>query len=150
MKPPSGRSEKPSQTHIVWIEGEGDPEESRRFHEGELRRWAARYTREYETLTRIDRERGDEPREQYRCTFDWKEGESESFSMDEKSWSIGADRVPVSFFEIDAAGQARVSECGTDYVLDVAELAHHGPRLMFREVGVEAPFFLDARHLVGA
>ena len=147
MKPPSGRGEKPSQTHIVWIAGD-DPEENRRFHEAELRRWAARYARDYETLTRIDRDRSTDPRTQYRCTFAWESGEAESFSMDGESWSIGADRVPVSFFEIDAAGQARVGECGTEYVLDVAELAHHGPRLMFREVGVEAPFLIDARHLV--
>ena len=125
----------PSDTHVLWEDGGGNG--GKRFDEDRLQAWCQRHGLEYETDQRVDHDRGEDLREQYRIVFAWSSGESESFDVDGEEWDITTQETPETFLEIDSEGMARVSARGTEQILDLQELWTDGPALCFRSASMD-------------
>ena len=63
---------KPSNSHIIWTRETRDGATKRRFDHDHFRKWADHCGFDFETATRVDHDRADEPRTQYRCVFTWE------------------------------------------------------------------------------
>jgi len=131
MQPPTFRG-KPSEAHLIWRRSGAGAEAEKRFDEETLRAWCSRYGVEFETGKRVDHDRSDRPRAQYRCIFAWEESAGESFDMGDDEWEIAAQKTPRTFLEIDSAGEARLKGWSEEHVLDIEELWHDGAALVFR------------------
>lgn len=129
---------KPSKTHIIWTRETRDGATRKRFDEGHFKKWADHCGFEFETATRVDHDRADDPRTQYRCVFAWGTVESESVEFGGEEWEFGEQRTPRTFIEIDETGMARVKGWSFESVYDIVELRHKGPELLFRTAGSKA------------
>ncbi|MUV89590.1 hypothetical protein GJ629_06520 [Halapricum sp. CBA1109] len=116
----------PSDAHLLWVDGE------KRFDEDRLRAWCGRHDLTVETDQRVDHDRAEESRKQYRIVCSWSEGESESFDMGDDEWELTTQRTPETFVEIDSEGVARVAARDGERILDLQELWTDGPVLCFR------------------
>jgi len=121
---------KPSKTHIIWTRETRDGAGNKRFDHDHFRKWADHCGFDFETTTRVDHERGDGPRQQYRCVFRWGQSDTETIEMGDREWSMGSQRTPRTFVEIDEAGMARIQGWNFDAVLDVVMMRHKGPELL--------------------
>lgn len=144
MKSPSiGR--KPSERHFLWESGgQGD---IKRFDEDYFRRWCRHFGFEFDTYTRVDHDRGDEPRKQYQCVFSHQQGAGDSFEIGDREWTIRTDEIPRTFVEIDDEGLMRVRGWSIKRILDVVELLHAGPKLLVRARNEDKRLKLDTRKL---
>lgn len=122
---------KPSPAHIVWTSGGGrDSAGKTRFDHQHFEKWASHCGFDFENDTRVDHDRADEPRMQYRCVFAWGQTKGETIEMGDEEWSLGAQKTPRTFIEIDEEAQARVKGWSFETVFDVVELRHKGPELL--------------------
>lgn len=144
MKPPS-ISKKPSKRHFLWSSGPDD--DVKRFHEEYLVKWCNHCDFDFEKFTRVDHDRGEEPRTQYQCVFSYGEGSGDSFEMDGKEWDIGSERVPQTFIEIDDEGLMRVQGWETERIIDVEEFWHEGVELVVVPNDEDTKLRLDASEL---
>ena len=138
---------KPSKTHIIWTRETRDGSGNKRFDHTHFEKWATHCGFDFETTTRVDHERSDDPRKQYRCVFRWGQSDTETIEMGGEEWSMGSQRTPRTFVEIDEAGLARIKGWTFDAVLDVAMLRHKGPEL-FLETADGEKKRLNARRFV--
>jgi hypothetical protein len=132
----------PSETHFLWSDDGG-----KRFDLERLQSWCARYDLTLERDKRVDHDRGDELREQYRVVVTWADGETESFDMGEEKWSMTTQETPRTFLEIDTEGMARVAATESEQVLDLQECWTDGPALCFVANGVEGTKRLPLQRL---
>ncbi|QCC52596.1 hypothetical protein [Halapricum salinum] len=121
----------PSETHFLWSDDGG-----KRFDAERLQRWCDRHDLTIERDKRVDHDRGDELREQYRIVVTWADGESESFDMGGEEWSMTTQETPRTFVEIDSEGMARVASLETERVLDLRECWTDGAALCFKADGL--------------
>ncbi|MFT4921458.1 MAG: hypothetical protein ACI8XM_000655 [Haloarculaceae archaeon] len=121
---------KPSKSHIIWTRETRDGTGTKRFDDEHFQKWVSHCGFEYEDDTRVDHERGDEPRSQHRCVFTWGEMEDERIELGDEEWSLGHQKTPRTFIEIDSEGQARVKGWDFETILDIAEMRHKGPDLL--------------------
>ena len=70
-----------SDSHVIWRRSGADESVPKRFDEQRLREWCSARGVDFETDRRVDHDRSDQPRKQYRCVFAWADEESESFDM---------------------------------------------------------------------
>lgn len=138
-------SRKPSQTHFLWESGAGG--ETKRFDADYFRKWCRHLGYDFETYTRVDHDRGDDPRTQYQCVFSTQTGAGDSFEMGGEEWDIQTEEVPQTFVEIDEEGLMRVSGWSTAETLDVTELWHDGTDLLVRAAGRDKPLRLNTEDL---
>ncbi|WP_123534586.1 hypothetical protein [Halosimplex salinum] len=146
MEPPTFRG-KPSDSHVIWRRSGAGADASKRFDEKHLRRWCSARGVDFETDKRVDHDRSDQPREQYRCVFAWSDAESESFDMGDDEWEIATQETPETFVEIDDAGEVRFKSWDDEFVLDVEELWLDGDAFVFRAAEFDGAKRLDARKL---
>jgi len=125
----SGFRGKPSETHIVWTRETRNGKVTKRFDEKHFQRWADRCGFDFERGKRVDHGRGDEPRAQFRCVFSWGEMDGETIELGEQEWSLGSQKTPATFLEVDEKGLARVKGWDAEVVCDVVQLYHKGPDL---------------------
>lgn len=137
---------KPTKAHILWSRETRDGTARKRFDHEYLKRWAAHYDVDFDTDTRVDHDRGDEPRAQFRCVFVWEQMDSDSIELGDEEWSFGGQRTPRTFVEIDEKGLARVRDWDGERVLDLRELRHDGPILLAKRATGDTER-LDARKL---
>ena len=123
---------KPSNSHIIWTRETRDGAGQRRFDHDHFRKWADHCGFDFETATRVDHDRADEPRTQYRCVFTWETMAEETIEFGGEEWSLGDQQTPRTFIEIDEGGQARVKGWSFETILDVVEMRHKGPELLIR------------------
>lgn len=130
----SGFRGKPTPTHIIWVRGQSrkNVKEKKRFDHDHFRKWAKHLGLDFETATRVDHDRGEEPRKQYRCVFKWGKMESETIELGDEEWSMGKQKTPRTFIEIDEAAWARVKGWTFEEYFDVIEMKHKGPELLIR------------------
>ena len=144
MKSP-GIGKKPSPEHIIWTAGRGGV--IKRFHGDQLQKWASHYGFDFDTYTRVDHDRGDERRKQYRVVFSYTTDAGEAIEMDGEEWTINPDERPRTFVEIDEEGMMRLQGFSVEKVLDVCQLWHEGTELVVRAAGEKNRQRLDARDL---
>ncbi len=139
---------KPSPAHVVWMRGAGDGNAgTKRFDNDHLEKWAIHCGFDFEREQRVDHERSDEPRTQHRVVFTWGTTDGETIQLGDEEWSMGTQKTPRTFVEIDEAGQARVKGWTFEEVLDVVEMRHKGPNLLIKTAGGEKKR-LNARKFV--
>jgi len=124
---------KPSNSHVVWTGGgPRDEEGTKRFDFEYMELWAAQFGIDYESRTRVDHERGDEPREQHACIFEWAKTTGQSIELNGEEWTMGQKETPRTFLEIDDAGIARLKGWNTETTFDVVECWFDGPSMKFK------------------
>lgn len=144
MESPSIGS-KPTKQHIVWTP---DPEKGvKRFDEQYLRKWCRHFGFDFERYSRVDHKRADESRTQYQCVFSYQKDRAESIEIDGKEWSIGAEKMPRTFVEIDEEGVMRVQGWSTDRIIDVRQLWHDGTTLLIEAANGDSRLRIDAADL---
>ncbi|MFB6139769.1 MAG: hypothetical protein ABEJ26_04970 [Halosimplex sp.] len=146
MQPPTFRG-KPSDSHVLWRRSGASADAPKRFDERYLRTWCSAHDVDFETDRRVDHDRADEPRDQYRLVFTRSEAESESFDMGDDEWEIAARETPRTFLEIDERGEARLESWTGEYVLDLEELRIDGTAFVFRAAEFEGTKRFDAAKL---
>ena len=104
----------PSPTHVLWTDEGG-----KRFDAGRLRDWCDRQDLTLTRDRRVDHDRGDDLREQYRIVVTWADGESTSFDMGDREWSVTTQESPRTFVEIDSEGIARIGAHDGERIVDL-------------------------------
>ena len=136
MEPSTFRG-KPSDSHVIWRRSGAGESVPKRFDERRLREWCSERGVDFETDRRVDHDRSDQPRKQYRCVFAWADEE----------WEIATRETPRTFLKIDDAGATRVKSWDEEYVLGVEELTLDGGAFVFRAAQFDGTKRLDARKL---
>lgn len=129
---------KPSKTHIIWIRKTRDGATKKRFDNEHFERWADHCGFDFDTTNRVDHERVDEPRTQYRCVFKWGTISDDTIEFGDEEWSLGEQKTPRTFIEIDAKGLARVKGWEFESVFEIVEMRHKGPELLIKTADNES------------
>jgi hypothetical protein len=138
---------KPSRSYIVWTRKTRDGAGKKRIDQEHFERWANHFGFDFESEMRVDHGRAEEPRQQYRCVFAWGETEGETIRLGDEEWSMGRQKTPRTFVEIDGAGLARVKSWEFETTVDVVGMRHDGPELLVETAAGEQKR-LDARRFV--
>ena len=138
---------KPSNAHVVWTNRDGEGEGKKKFDFEYLELWAAHFGVDYETRTRVDHERSDRPREQHVVIFEWEALEAETMELGDTEWTMGRQRTPRTFIEIDSHGEGRIKSWSSEIVVDVRELWLDGPAVRLR-TSAHGKKAIDARKLL--
>ncbi|GGK80719.1 hypothetical protein [Haloarcula sebkhae] len=112
---------KPSEAHVIWRSGRND-DGKKKFDFEYLELWAAHFGVDFEQWTRVDHDRADEPREQFACVFRWSKSGGQELSVGDEEWTMGSQRKPRTFLEIDDEGMVRLRGWTSETTLDVEEL----------------------------
>lgn len=138
---------KPSDSHVIWTNRSKKGAGKKKFDFEYLELWAAHFGVDYETRTRVDHERSDDPRAQHVVIFEWEELDVETMELGEKEWQMGQQRTPRTFIEIDSGGQGRIKSWSSEIVVDFRELWLEGPAVKMKTTahGKKA---IDARKLL--
>lgn len=136
---------KPSDAHVIWRTGRDD-DGKKQFDFEYLQLWAANFGVDYERWTRTDHDRGDEPRAQHACVFNWARTGGQEMAIGDSNWSMGSQRKPRTFVEIDEAGVARIRGWSDEAIIDVGELVLDGTAFELKTVDGTVKT-LDARTL---
>ena len=139
--------QKPSNSHVVWTNRSGEGNGKKRFDFDYLKLWAAHFGIDYEKRTRVDHERGEEPRKQYLVVFERATARTETIEMGDSTWELGGVETPRTFVEIDETGMARMKSWEHEAVLDIRELWIDGPILRMKTANHGAKA-LDTRTLL--
>lgn len=121
---------KPSKSHIIWARETRDGVGKKLFDSVHFEKWVKHCGFDFETEVRVDHDRGGEPREQYRCVFTWGETEGETIELGEEEWTMGRQKTPRTFIEIDSEGKARVKGWRFETTVDIVQMRHKGPELL--------------------
>jgi len=138
---------KPSDSHVIWTNRSGEGKGKKKFDFEYLELWAAHFGVDFETRTRVDHARSDDPRAQYVVIFEWEELDVETIELGDREWSMGQQRTPRTFIEIDSRGEGRIKSWSSEVVVDFRELWLDGPavKMQTSEHGKKA---IDARKLL--
>jgi hypothetical protein len=144
---PGTFGKKPSNAHVVWTNREGEGRGKKRFDFKYLKLWAANFGVDYETRTRVDHDRAEEPRHQHLVVFEWAKSSQRTIEMGDESWDVGGTETPRTFVEIDEAGDARIKSWKHEAVVDLREMYLDGTVVKIRTAdrGKKA---LDAQNLL--
>ncbi|GGM23420.1 hypothetical protein GCM10009006_00960 [Haloarcula argentinensis] len=112
---------KPSEAHVIWRSGRNN-DGKKKFDFEYLELWAAHFGVDFEQWSRVDHDRADEPREQFACVFCWSKDGGQELSVGDEEWTMGSQRKPRTFVEIDEEGMVRLRGWSTETTLDVEEL----------------------------
>lgn len=121
---------KPSKSHIIWERETRKGVTKKRFDSDHFRKWARHCGFDFETTTRVDHDRADEPRDQFRVVFKWGTTDGEQIEFGDEAWEFGEQKTPRTFIEVDEAGLARVKGWRFERVLDITMMRHKGPELL--------------------
>lgn len=123
---------KPSKSHIIWTRRTREGAEKKRFDKKHFRKWVKHCGFEFDQTTRVDHDRGDEPRAQFRSIFKWTTTAGETFEVGDEEWELGNQKTPRTFIEIDEKGMARIKGWSFETVVDIQEMKHKGPELLIK------------------
>jgi hypothetical protein len=126
---------KPSKSHIIWTRETRNGATNKRFDYEHFEKWTEHCGFDFDTTTRVDHDRADEPRMQYRCVFNWGNVSEETIEFGDEEWSLGNQKTPRTFVEIDSEGLARLKGWNFETVLDITEMRHKGPELLIKTAG---------------
>lgn len=123
---------RPSKTHIIWTRQTRNGATRKRLDEKHLEKWASHCGFDFDTTTRVDHDRSDDPRKQFRVVFRWGEMDQETIAFGDEEWDLGTQKTPRTFIEVDEGGLARVRGWNFETIFDVREMRHKGPELLIR------------------
>lgn len=141
-----GFRSKPSPSHIIWVRGDS-ADGKKRFDTRQFEKWATHCGFDFEQETRVDHDRADEPRQQHRVVFRWGTSDAETIELGDEEWSMGAQKTPRTFIEVDEAGVARIKGWTFETTMDLVQLRHKGPDLLVESADGEKKR-LNARKFV--
>lgn len=121
---------KPSQSHILWSREARSGGSSKRFDDQHFKKWVNHCGFDFDKQQRIDHERAEESRTQFRCVFRWGKREQQEMEIGDRDFQLGSQKTPVTFLEIDQEGFARVKVGSTEEVFDITEMRHDGAALL--------------------
>lgn len=127
-----GFRDRPSKKHIIWTRETRDGVATKRFDNERFETWANHYNFDLENSKRVDHDRGEEPRMQYRCVFSWGQVEGQSFEFGDEEWDFADQKTPRTFIEVDEEGIARIKEWETEDVHEVRMMKFKGPNLLVK------------------
>jgi hypothetical protein len=128
---------RPSKKHIIWTRETRDSVTKKRFDDERFEKWANHYNFDFETSKRVDHDRAEGPRMQYRCVFAWGQMEGKRFEFGDEEWDLGSQKTPRTFIEVDGEGYARIKDWGNEDVYNVRTMKYRGPNLLVRTSGGE-------------
>lgn len=121
---------KPSKSHIIWTRETRNGATNKQFDHAHFEKWVDHCGFDFQQATRVDHDRADEPRTQYRCVFKWGRMEGETMELGDEEWSLGTQKTPRTFIELDDEGLARVKGWSFETVMNVTDMRHKGPELL--------------------
>jgi hypothetical protein len=131
----AGYRGRPSKKHIVWTRETRDGVAKKRFDNERFERWANHCNFDFETSKRVDHDRAEEPRMQYRCVFAWGQMDHKSFEFGDEEWELAGQKTPRTFVEVDEEGTARIKDWEDEDVYDVRTMKFKGPNLLVETNG---------------
>jgi len=129
---------KPSESHIIWSRETRQGIKRKRFDSGRFEAWADHFGFDLEREKRVDHERGQDKRSQYRCVFAWTSIGGESISFGDEEWELGDQKTPRTFIEIDEEGIAHVKSWDDEFIVDIEAMTHEGSELLIKSSEGEA------------
>jgi hypothetical protein len=126
---------KPSKSHIIWVRKTRDGAKTKRFDKKQFKKWTNHCGFDFDTTTRVDHKRAEDPRTQFRCIFKWTTTEGETIEVDGAQWELGSQKTPRTFIEVDEQGHARIKGWTQEAVYDIVEMKHDGPELLIKTAG---------------
>lgn len=141
-----GFRDKPSKSHIIWTRRTRKGATNRRFDYEHFEQWAEHHSFDFDTRKRVDHDRAEEPRMQFRCVFAWGQMNEQSFEVGDEEWELAGQKTPRTFIEIDQEGIARVKGWSHETVYNIQELRHDGPALLLKTTDGETKK-IDGRKL---
>lgn len=121
---------RPSKKHLLWSRQAASGTASKRFDDTLFRKWVRHHGFDFDKQMRIDHDRADESRTQFRCVFAWGRRKGKEVEIDGKEVQLGSQKAPKTFIEIDEQGLARVKAGSVEEVYDVVEMRYDGPALL--------------------
>jgi hypothetical protein len=106
----------------------------KRFDDTHFKQWVRHCGFDFDTRPRIDHDRADESRTQYRCVFRWGHTKKRSVEIADKEVELGSQKAPISFIEIDEEGVARVKAGSREEIYNLVEMRYKGRSLLYKTV----------------
>lgn len=123
---------RPSKAHVLWTRRTDSGKPMKRFDDTRFKRWVNHCGFDFDSRMRIDHDRADESRTQYRCVFKWGKTKAKRVEIADKEVELGSQKAPVAFIEIDEEGLARVKAGSVEEIYDVVEMRYDGPALLIK------------------
>lgn len=128
---------RPSKAHVLWTRTTDSGKPMKRFDDTQFKRWVTHCGFDFDTRKRIDHDRADSSRTQYRCVFRWGKTGQKEVEIADKEVTLGSQKTPLAFVEIDEEGLARVKVGETEEVFNLVEMRYDGPALLLKTAGGE-------------
>jgi len=121
---------------MLWTSS-GNSSTTKRFDDQLFKRWVGHHGFDFDKQMRIDHDRADESRTQFRCVFKWGRRKGKRVEIDGKEVELGSQKTPKNFIEIDSQGHARVKAGSVEEVYNIVEMRYDGPALLIKTAGGE-------------
>lgn len=122
---------------MLWTRRTDSGKPMKRFDDTHFKRWVTHCGFDFDTRKRIDHDRADSSRTQYRCVFRWGQTQQKQVEIADKEVTLGSQKTPVTFIEIDEEGLARVKVGDTEEIYNIVEMRHDGPALLIKTASGE-------------
>jgi hypothetical protein len=122
---------------MLWTRKTDSGKAMKRFDDTHFKRWVRHCGFDFDSRKRIDHDRADSSRTQYRCVFRWGKSGQQSVEIADKEVTLGSQKVPVAFIELDEEGLARVKVGDVEDIYNVVEMRHDGAALLIKTAGGE-------------
>ena len=123
---------RPSKAHMLWTRETDSGKSMKRFDDTQFKRWVSHCGFDFDTRKRIDHDRADSSRTQYRCVFRWGKTQQTEVEIADKAVTLGSQKTPLAFIELDEAGYARVKVGDTEEIYNLVEMRYDGPALLIK------------------
>ena len=128
---------RPSKTHLLWSRKAASGSASKRFDDKLFRKWTEHHGFDFDKQMRIDHDRADESRTQFRCVFAWGRRKGKEVEIGDREVKLGSQKAPKTFIEIDEAGLARVKAGSVEEVYNIVEMRYDGAALLIKTASGE-------------
>lgn len=133
---------------MLWTRTTDSGKPMKRFDDTHFKKWVTHYGFDFDSRKRIDHDRADSSRTQYRCVFRWGKTEQKRVEVAGKEVTLGSQKAPVAFIEIDEEGLARVKVGDVEEIHNIVEMRHDGAALLIKTASGEKKK-LDGKKLSG-
>ncbi len=117
---------------MLWTRETDSGKPMKRFDDTHFKRWVTHCGFDFDTRKRIDHDRADSSRTQYRCVFRWGKTAQQAVEIADKEVTLGSQKAPLAFIEIDEEGYARITVGDTEEIYNIVEMRYDGPALLIK------------------
>lgn len=122
---------------MLWTRQTDSSKPMKRFDDTHFKKWVTHYGFDFDTRKRIDHDRADHSRTQYRCVFRWGQTGERQVEIADKEVTLGSQKAAVTFIELDEEGLARVKVGSTENIYNIVEMRHDGAALLIKTASGE-------------